>query len=231
MPQSDTHLSDMPYVISSRLHDWITSAARTRTQTLRRHDDICCSYRVEIHERYLLRVIDTPFEVQGVNYSKFNKLFIEGPLGFYRFHDSGTLIYVPDDDECPFSEGWSEMVCVDSYEELSFFQDDDISRRLVGVTLLKGMRMLPEKQFQIVIEIDPRLGFKRIDGIALINTETNSEEYKHYHASISLAIVAGRDLLIYPENIMIYGIFNDRGNIGSGGAGFSSDQCIAFYKL
>lgn len=179
----------------------------------------------------MLRIIDTPFKIEGVNYSKFNKLFIEGPEGFYRFHDSGVLVYIPDDDDCPFSEGWDDMVCVDSYEELSFFEPEDQGRRLVGVTLLKGMRLLAEKQFNVVIDVDSCLQRREIDGIALINTETNSEDYREDQTGMSLAIVAGRDLLIYPENFLMRNLFNGTGMVGSGGAAFCGCQCVAFYKL
>lgn len=197
---------------------------------IRIFDTMTCSYRVDVRQSIVLRIIDTPFTILGATYTSTNKIFIDTDDSEYCFDDRGVLTAVPHDDRQSQDE-METMLCVDAFEELSFFQTEDIPRRLVGVTMLVGYGRSQETPYDIVVEIDQSLAKKEINGIARANTATNTEDYRFNHSSLPLAILAEGDILLYPDNILLTGLLPKNAEVGSGGILFAGNRCIAVYRL
>jgi hypothetical protein len=184
---------------------------------------------VDFRQNYVLRIIDCPFDVVEAYYTKSNSLYIESAFVTYAFDERGILLELPDDTND--DEVWEDMVNVDSFEELKFFEDnDDTQRRLIGINLHVGNRKLSCAQFETVVEIDGCIGSKAIEGIAKTNTADNLHDYKESPISIPLVIVADRDLLLYPENIHLPTLLPGVGKVGLGSAIYSGSRVIAVYR-
>ena len=192
------------------------------------------NYCVDFYGDFIVRTIDCPFEVIQVYYTKSNSLFIEAADGPYAFNEKGFLIKIPDDIDNR-DEVWEDMVNVDSFLELDVFsEEEENDRRLVGITLLRGVNKGTMPQLEHVLEMDARIGHKPVEGVAKANTRDNANiSSKVGAADVSLLpfiIVAGRDVFLYPDNIYIKNILPEIGKVGVGGSIFAGNRVIAVYK-
>ena len=184
---------------------------------------------MDFRENYVLRIIDCPFDVVEAYYTKSNSLYIESTNVTYAFDERGLLLELPDDTND--DEVWEDMVNVDSFEELKFFQENaDMQRRLIGINLHVGNSKLSSAKFETVVEIGECIGNIAIEGIAKTNTSDNLQDYKDNPISMPLVIVASRDLLLYPENIHLPTLLPGVGKVGLGSAIYSGNRVITVYR-
>lgn len=185
---------------------------------------------MHFQEDFILRLIDCPFEVMEAYYTKSNSLFIESAQGVFSFDEKGLLIEIPEERE---DEVWEDMVHVDNFEELQhhFLEDDDSSRRLVGINLKAGSDKITSRQFEVPIEIPDCLGSKAIGEIAKVNVADNMDDFKADISSMPFVIVADRDLLLYPNNIHLKAILPGPGRVGVGSAIYAGNRVIAVFRV
>lgn len=237
----------LPFEIRSRLSDWIYQLqelpetdgnpsvltpllSQDPVDLYNRPPSLEVGYTVDFHENYLIRVIDCPFEIVQAYYTKTNSLYIEAAKNVYAFDDRGLLVEIPDVDNND-DEFINDMVHVDSFQELTFFQDADESpRRLVGIKLQVGTKKLSSDEFESVIEIDDCLINQPLAGISKINTHDNLESFKDDSTSIPLVIIANQDLLLYPENIYLPNILPNEGQLGWGSVIYAGNRIVAVYR-